>query len=447
MRDKLVRIVSGLVLALAVLEARLWGAEDAKAGGGADGVAGQAAAAPGAPSGYTVLASEGPGRTLFALKADTRSAKAAALAALRELGKVFDEKPVVSGAYGDDADKQCRGSFTAKLKGQPVKGFVACGVGAKGVAVTVVYHRADAAASDLAPLLGAVPVSRQWVVHPLPGGSGTLKLPADWKITDSSAIGSVTAAGPAGQTIGLGIGAEVVAPNSFIAAQVRASATMLVAPFCDPVTAVKTLMPQLSVMSQRRGGPALSLKKILSTSPATAQLPNGKAAWIEYAYTQGSGANAVEYRQKGILECYALGPLGWAFYTSYATAPERVFERDLPLMTEIAQSWKLNDQAVQNNTAQMIAAQNRNFAAFEHSMQERQQAFDRFRQSMRNSELAREKSNADFDEVIRGYRSVEDTATGHRTDVDLGYSKEIVDKLNEKQGYQRYKEIPLRDQL
>jgi hypothetical protein len=50
------------------------------------------------------------------------------------------------------------------------------------------------------------------------------------------------------------------------------------------------------------------------------------------------------------------------------------------------------------------------------------------------------------DEIIRGYRTVEDTQTGYHKDVDLGYSKEIVDKLNEKEGYNRYKEIPLRDQ-
>jgi hypothetical protein len=446
MCSPLFQILPALVLALPLLGVASCLAEGSESSTRADGADGPAAAAPGAPSGYTVLASEGPGRTLFVLKPDIHSAKAAALAALRDLGKVFDDKPLVSGAFGDAEDKQCRGSFTAKLKGQALKGFVACGIGANGAAVTVVYDRAEAAASELAVLLAALPVSRQWVVHPLSGGSGTLSLPSDWKITQSTAIGGVLAEGPSGQTIGLGVGAQVVSPNSPIAAQVRASASMLVAPYSDPVGALTTLMPQLSVMSQRKGGPALSLKRIISSSPATAQIPSGRAAWIECAFTQTSGGKAVDYREKALMECYPIGPLGWAFSISYGAAPERIYDRDLPLMIEIAKSWKLNDSAIRDNTASMINDQNRAVAAFERSMQEKNQAFDRFRQSMRNSELAREKSNADFDEVIRGYRTVEDTQTGYRADVDLGYSKQIVDKLNEKQGFQRYKEIPLRDQ-
>jgi hypothetical protein len=446
MHGYLVQIAEALVFKLPLLGVAIWVAEGSNTSAQADGTEGQALAASKAPSGYTVLASEGLGRTLFALRPDTRSAKAAVVAALRDLGKVFDDEPLVSGAFGDAEDKQCRGSFTAKLKGQALKGFVASGVGANGAAVTAVYDRADVAAAELAVLLAAVPVSRQWVVHQLPGGSGTLRLPSDWKLTRSTAIGGVLADGPSGQIVGLGLGAQVVLPNSPIAPQVRASASMLVAPFSEPVTALKTLMPQLSVMSQRQGGPALALKRILSSSPAAALIPNGQAAWIECAFTRGSGNHAVDYREKALLECYPIGPLGWAFSTSYAAAPERIYDRDLPLMIEIAKSWKLNDQAIQENTVTMINKQNRDFAAFEHSMQEKNQAFDRFRESMRNSELAREKSNADFDEVIRGYRAVEDTRTGYRTDVDLGYSKGIVDKLNERQGFQRYKEIPLRDQ-
>jgi hypothetical protein len=133
-------------------------------------------------------------------------------------------------------------------------------------------------------------------------------------------------------------------------------------------------------------------------------------------------------------------------YTSYAAGPESSFDRDLPVMVQIGQSWKLNDQTVMSNSRQMIDNQNRNFAAFQASMKAKNAAFDSYMASVRNAERVRERSNADFDEIIRGYRTVEDTQTGYRTSVDLGYSKEIVDKLNEKEGYSRYKEIPLRDQ-
>jgi len=448
MRCPVNRIVSALILALPLPGVLVCLAQGPPAGAGADDAQERAMPATGAPSGYMILAWGGVGRTLFALKANTRSAKTGVVAALRDLGQVFDAKPAVTGdGFGDAEDKQCGGSFTARLKGQAIKGFVACGVGPEGAAVTVVYDRADAPASELATLVAAASgPPRQWVVHPLAGGSGTLKLPADWKVIQSTPIGGVLAEGPAGQRIGLGLGAEVVSPSSPFAAQMRAAGSMLVAPFSEPATAFKTLVPQLSAMAQRSGDLPFYLKSILSVSNAPAQLPNGRAAWIECAYVRGRGNGAVEYREKALLECYPLGPMAWAFSTSYATAPERIYDRDLPLMKEIAQSWRLNNEAIRDNTRSMMNAQNQRVAAFEDSMRQVNQAFEGFRQSMRNSELAREKSNADFDEVIRGYRTVEDTQTGDRTDVNLGCSKQVVDRLNERAGFQRYKEIPLRDQ-
>jgi hypothetical protein len=405
---------------------------------------GQGAADP--LPGYDLLASAGTGRALFAQKPGIRSAKEGVLSALRDLRQLYDGKPEVSGGFGDTNDKQCQGSFTAREKGQQVKGTVLCGVGENGAAITIVYDRADAPPAEVAALLGALPSPAKWVTHPLPAGSGTIQLPSDWKIKQSTQLGTVIAEGPQGQLVGLGVGAEVVDPRSFIAAQVRANGSMLVAPSTDPVTALRNLAPQLSNMSVRAGGPPIQLNRILTNAPAQAQIPGGQAAWITCSLTKGTGRNAVQEREIALLECYPVGQLAWGLYTSYACGPEATFDRDLPVMVRIAQSWKLNDQAVTSNSRQMIDAQNRRFAAFEDSMKAKNQAFDSYMQSVRNAERVRERSNADFDEIIRGYRTVEDTQTGDRTDVDLGWSKEIVDKLNEKEGFNRYKEIPLRDQ-
>ena len=131
MCDPLVPILPALLLALPLAGVASCLADGSNASTPTDGAEGRTAADTGAPSGYAVLASEGLGRTLFALKSDARSAKAAALAALRDLGRVFDDKPLVGGAFGDVQDKQCRGWFTARLKGQPIKGFVASGVGGR----------------------------------------------------------------------------------------------------------------------------------------------------------------------------------------------------------------------------------------------------------------------------------------------------------------------------
>jgi hypothetical protein len=71
---------------------------------------------------------------------------------------------------------------------------------------------------------------------------------------------------------------------------------------------------------------------------------------------------------------------------------------------------------------------------------------DRYNEAWRRGENIQDRSFADFDEVIRGYRTVEDTRTGDRTSVDLGNVHDIVEKLNERDPG-RYKEIPLRDEM
>ena len=75
-----------------------------------------------------------------------------------------------------------------------------------------------------------------------------------------------------------------------------------------------------------------------------------------------------------------------------------------------------------------------------------QAAFDDYFKSIQRNSLIRDRSATDFDEVIRGVRTVQDTRTGERTSVDLGNVNEIVDKLNEHDPG-RYVQIPLRDEL
>jgi hypothetical protein len=405
--------------------------------------------ADGALAGYSVLASTDAGKSLFAQNTDAKSAQAALQATLHDLGKFFDAKPTVGGAFVDDKDQRGGASFTAQLKGKDIKGSILCGIGDKGAAITVIYYNADAKPQEIAALVASMPAQIKWEEHQLPGGSGVVKTPSDWKITGASNIGAVTTAGPGGQSVSLGDGAEVLAPNNWLAPnQMRTPVAqrMLVAPFAPPAQALKNLMPQISMLSQAKGGPALELEKIIKASPLNASLPNGQAQEIYYAFAMGKPGAMVHYRGLAQLECYPISNDTWAYYFIGGSAPDTTFDRDLPVMIDIAKSWKLNDNAVANNTQQNIAAQNQRFAAFEQSMKENQAAFDGYMQSVRNSETVREKSNADFDEVIRGYRTVEDTKTGERTDVDLGNVHDIVQKMNEYDGADRYKEIPLRDQ-
>ncbi len=401
---------------------------------------------PETPEGYTLLAAQGVGRTFFVFKPGTRSAREAVLGALRDLKSAFGDKPVVSGTFGDTGDKRCHSSFTVRLKDQAFKGFAAAGTANKGAAVTIVCAAADASPAQVAALMSALPVPARWDSHQLPAGSGAIMIPAEWKITQSTPLGTVMVSGPSNQVVGLGVGAEVVDPSSNLATQPQRSGTMLVASFSDPVTALKTLVPQLSEISQRQGGPAIKLERIISASPAPTEVPNGQAAWLTSSYLKGSGGTAYLVREVALLECYPVSAQGWGFYTSFISGPESSFERDVPIMVQIAHSWRLNESVVMDNARQMVQTQNRTFAALQESLKEYSQVIDSYMTSLRNTQQVRDKCNADFDEVVRGYRMVEDVLMGNRKDMALTYSRDIVEKLNQREGIMRYKEVTLREQ-
>ena len=67
-------------------------------------------------------------------------------------------------------------------------------------------------------------------------------------------------------------------------------------------------------------------------------------------------------------------------------------------------------------------------------------------ENWRQTEIAKGRSNADFVESIRGYRTVVDTQTGEKTSVDYNNVNEIVNSANE-QNPGRYVQIPLRDEM
>lgn len=405
--------------------------------------------------GYTVLATADPGQTIFTQKSDAPTPQAAILAALHDLTRILDSKPTVLGAFAD-AQQHRRGgaTFAGSLHSHPVKGTIICGIGDKGAAITILYDRADAPPADWAKLTAALPADTQMHEQPIGDGAGTISIPPDWKVTDSSNVGSVFIQGPNAQAISLGIGLEVVTPDSMGAAvqnqlaaagQLTPATRMLVAPFTGPQQAPQNLSPQLSDMSQSRGGPAIILDRILQTIPVQPELPSGQAARIYYRTIHSLNGQAVPYLAWGQLECYPVGSGTWGIYSSVITGPESSFDVDLPLMIEIAKSWKLNDTIVAQHTQQNIAAANARFAAFEQSMQEKQDAFDAYLKSVQHNELIQDRSNADFDEVIRGYRTVYDTSTGDKSSVDLGSVDGIVNALNEGNPG-RYVQIPLRDE-
>jgi hypothetical protein len=416
--------------------------------------------AAGVPANYIVVASIGSGHALFAQKTDAKTLQSAMTTTLRDLAPVFDAKPKASGAFADAKENRQGGaSFTAALKGQPYKGYIICGIGDQGAAVTVVYDEADAPQSEWAALAASLPQNVKWVDHPFPDGSGTVRLPDDWKLDSTTPLGAAKASGPGDQHVDLGDGGEVLTPDNWIVQnslrmqqQARMMGTqppppikMLVAPYTDPVTALKNIIPQISAISVQNGGPALKLRRIIATRPVQVSTPNAQGQRIYFSFLKVTGNNVEHCKSIGQMVVYPLGQGSWGFFYGSLEGPDATFGHDLPIMMEIAQSWKLNDQVVEAHTQQQIAAQNRWFNSFEAAQKEKQDAFDQFEADTQHNQLIEARSNDNFDEIIRGYRTVEDTETGDKTSVDLGNVDQVVNSLNAGDPG-RYIQIPLRDE-
>jgi hypothetical protein len=311
-----------------------------------------------------------------------------------------------------------------------------------------------------APAVAAAPAIKM-EEYAFPDGTGTIQLPAGWKTSARTCIQGVRIEGPAGQIVTLGQSYSVNTPDSFIvqnqiqmAAQARQMGfpppkpiEMLVAPYTAPAEALKNLVPQFSQMSQTRGGPAITLDKILEPpKPVQAGFPNGQAAEVYFAVTRITGGVPTRYRSRARVETWVIGQGAWSMYVTELAAPDASFDKDLPVMLAIAGSLKMDSQAIQRETGRAIQAQNQNFQAMQKAHATQVEAFDDYFKSQQRNSLIRDRSATDFDEVIRGVRTVEDTRTGERTSVDLGNVNEIVDKLNEHDP-DRYIQIPLKDEL
>ncbi len=391
------------------------------------------------PQDYVIMASEGIGRAMVAQRDEVRSARVMLLGVIADLSHYFDQKPAVTNAFAEKDERTAGAAFRASLKGKGVKGTIFTSVGAKGGTAAIIYDADDAPPHNFARLAAALPTVRevQWNDVRIPDGSGTLRLPSDYKIT-GFANGAVDVAGPDGQMIDLGIACPVLTPEAIqafvqqqLALGIRPQAPQVpVAPYTDPVKAVENLVPVLSKLGEARGELPYRLEKIVESAPLP--WPNGQAANIHLIVEIGRGDHIIHQHSLATVATMPIGGGQWLYYFSQVSAPDGIFQRDLTTMIQIWASWKVDAAVLQ--------------ARLQKAMETMRETHEIWRRSNEYAQRVYDRAVADFDEVIRGYRTVEDTLTGERRDADLGWVDRVVDKLNEKAGYERYKQIPLRDQ-
>ena len=214
-------------------------------------------------------------------------------------------------------------------------------------------------------------------------------------------------------------------------------------------------------MSQRHGGPKVDLDKIVKVTDIQSRNQGGHAAQIIYDNTITTQGVAKKYSV--LIQFDASPPRNgtWGYYVSLQLiAPRETFQNDLPVMMAQAFSLSENAGAIMAKSQREIGEANRRAEAqraqanavaqanYAHtkSVEDASAAQSKHWADIDNDETKRLRTATDFDETLRGIRTVEDTQTGEKTSVDLGNVHDIVDKLNE-QDPGRYKEIPLRDEV
>lgn len=172
--------------------------------------------------------------------------------------------------------------------------------------------------------------------HAFPDGSGSVGLPAGWKVL-SAGNGTVNAEGPAGQGVLLGMPLPVVSRNVAVKFPDIPSAALfpgsIRVDFGDPVRA---MLDVVAASSQKAGG-GLKVTKIKAVEPAAT--PNGRGAFVRFAASVGG--KTVE-----VFGYYAILPIDDVqalFYCSAVQAPSARYAKDLPELMAIWRSWSLSD--------------------------------------------------------------------------------------------------------
>ncbi|RMG51973.1 MAG: hypothetical protein D6723_09620 [Acidobacteria bacterium] len=392
------------------------------------------------PQGFqTIDDGKGTGRILIADRPGARSATALLRETLNELAAYFDARPRVTGGFMDQQDREIQAAIEARFQGTALRGLALVRLANGKGTVGFIYDRAGTFLHSMRRLTEAFerrlpqPPARQvaWQTVPLPDGSGSMRLPRGWRITGAYQ-GMVDAQGPDGMAVSLGAAFQVFTPAG-VQGPFGPMQYPLVAPYSDPVTAVRVLLPQFVRFQRMMGQPVVPMRwvRLIEQAPAPGMLPGGQSAFLHYEMDVGAGPEMRRYQCLSLIGTAPVSYQSWMYYISSVAAPKEVFKRNLPLLLEIWQSWKVSDRVLKQR--------------LQNALQSMGEAHRIYRQATQNAERVMERALDDWAEVMRGSRTVEDTLTGERGQADLGWVNRIVEKMNEREGWNRYRAIPLRD--
>jgi hypothetical protein len=400
----------------------------------------------GVPPGYQFLTDpQTSGGLLIAQRQGVPAATPLLIYGFNEAATFFDGRPRVVGGVRDAYDQQAEAGFQATIQRAPVSGVAIATVRGGIGTIAFAFDSPHTIARTLPRLLQLVagpaggaaggcappPAPDAWQTVRYPDGTGQLQLPPGWQITGAYK-GMVSAKGPHGSIYSaLWETAVTPAGAAYMARLLPGfdpSTSNTVAEPTDPIAVFRAKWEKTATQLRRQGKPAMQLTRILEAAPQQVAPGLGSVTLlvIEFEYERAL--------HRGLAQLI-LGTVNvdgtYLYYESMGNTRTECFTPHLPTLVRILDSAQ---------TAGHVLRERIQGAA-----QSLREARDIWWQTTQNRSQSQDRMNANWTEAFRGTRIVEDTRTGQWRDVDLAYSADTVRRLNEREGYPRYREIPLRD--
>ncbi|MEP7366678.1 MAG: hypothetical protein ABI972_25760, partial [Acidobacteriota bacterium] len=343
----------------------------------------------------------------------------------------FDGRPQVVAAVASQDDQRAQAFFHAGVGGISSTGLMMVELQQGGGRVSVLLDEASRFRASLPQMAqvagggqsggqsaqGQPPRQIQWVRHQFPDGSGNINLPSDWRMV-SAAKGAIDGMGPNGEVVGLG-GPYIVNTNQWYA-----QSGYLTGPYMRPVQAMQYLFPQMA-RTAARNGYQKQLSRIIEVQEFQDQGVPG--AYILYDCM----VNGRPYRFYEMDTTRMIDQSMWMFYSSVVGAPQDVFAREFGTLVQIWQSWQISNQ--------LIASRLRS------AVESMRQAGEILRSSNQSTSAAYDRVNRGWSLYFRGNELVEHMPSGGRGEVDQNYAQRLVEGLNQAEGAQTWRVVPMRD--
>jgi hypothetical protein len=397
----------------------------------------------GVPPGYQLLTDpQVSGGLLIAQRQGVTAATPLLIRGFTEVATFFDGRPRPTGGVRDAHDQQAEVGFQATIQRAPVTGVVIATVRRGIGTIGFVFDSPQTLARTLPRLLqlGGSPAGSpqgscspppvNWQVVRYPDGSGQIQLPEGWRITGAHK-GMVSASGPHGE-IAHGIWTQIMtragAASIYASGLAPGTLPIPVADPTDPVVVLQVKWAHVAAQMRQQGHPVTRITRIIEAAPRPVPQGLSSVTMIDFEYEY----NGLMYRNISQLILGTLAMDGsYLYYESSEASRSECFGQNLPTLIRISDSAQTAGHVVRER--------------LENAMNSLRQAGEIYRQTIQNRNRAQDRMHADWTEAFRGTRIVEDTRTGRWHDADLAYSGDTVRRLNEREGYDRYREIPLRD--